>query len=242
MLSTDFKYNSSATNNVAVDTDSINLPNNQTTSNLSSVTEVTGAMNHTIEEPSDIKKYADDDVIETSDIPGKMSGVVYGILLSVFVGFCSSAALLFMSETDLKNKQGALIPLLWQYSAGGLIVCGLMLIQYLANLTEPLTLGMSLTDAILVTVHVTSLVSGNWLVITALYYCDAFLSGLCRNTDLVFMAVSSWTILWGLVPAHGNALEVLGMVLILVASAIAVVSKYLKEQKILNRTHDEGET
>ncbi len=231
ILFTGFKHNISASDNGIIDPDPTE---SQAYKSRSNITADNLIVNHIINDTSDSLSHwhAADDTIDTSNITIKSSGMVYGIVLSVFVGFCSSSALLIVSETDLKNKEGALVPLLWQYSSGSLIVGTLMLIQYYANLAEPLNLGMSLTDAILITIHVTSLVAVNWLMITALYYCDAFLSGLCRNTDLVFMAVASWTILWGLVPAHRNILEVLGVILILVASFTAIVSKYLNVRKV----------
>ncbi len=146
-----------------------------------------------------------------------------------------------MSETDLKTKKedGALIPLLWQYGSGSLVVGVLMLVLYFTNHTDAASLGITKwTDAVLVTIHVVSLVTNNWLAVTALYYCDAFLSGLCRNTHLVFMAVSAWTIVWGIVPANRNVLAVFGMILILLASVFAAVSKYMRRRKAETQEKD----
>ncbi len=173
----------------------------------------------------------DDEPYKMLSLSIDMSALVYGVILSILVGFTSSAALLIYSETGLKQKEGALIPLLWQYATGALIILGLMLVQYCSHQLEGVHLGMEFTDAILVTIHVTSLVGSNSLMITSVYYCDAFVSGLGRNTVLAFMAISSWTVLRNIVPSHGNVLEVIGAILILTASIISVVFKAMRRKK-----------
>ncbi len=155
----------------------------------------------------------------TTTTPVKFSKQVYAIILAVLDGFLMAPDILLVSDTGLKHKENVLVPLIWQYGVGSIIVPILMPVQ---NQVTHVDLGMGFNDALLVAIHVVSLVADNALMIASLYYCDAFLVGLCRTSNLVFMAISSWTVLWGVIPAHHNALAVIGIVIILTGSVVRI--------------------
>ena len=221
--------------------DDLQLDKLLSTSNLSSVYQSTTAQPHQITaakyNPDNVSNgvsgysnYSDTEgqLCNTLGIPVKLSvevlRVVYALVLAMLDGFCMGSAILLLTETDLKLKRDVLIPMLWQYAVGTLIVGFLMPVQNHTRLLGG-TWGMNLTDFILVCIHVVSLVGSNALTILCSYYCDAFLMGICSTSNIVFMAIISWTLLWGVVPAHRNALAIIGIILILIASVLRVIGK-----------------